>query len=294
MARRINISQLRSQLRQIENKQRQAISKYNQEARRYNQNVRSAVSQYNSAVRQYNARLRANRQQVIYELNRLQSRTTVRYQALHESTVSLNSSYQSLERHESEFENIPFGNQFLDLSEKENANSLAALNALETNEPETRLANDEDLLSTTITSELFSISTDLDSRWKGALFSLSPKNPDASRHFCTSAREIFIQILDHFAPDDRVLSRFPVCDKTDKGLPTRRWKISYILLNSGISSDGAVDFVDEDITNVLQLFRVFNDGTHGSAGKFEFAQLRTIKERVESGIIYLTTICRIA
>ena len=134
----------------------------------------------------------------------------------------------------------------------------------------------------------------MDSRWKGALFSLSPRNPDASRHFCTSAREIFVQILDHFAPDDRVLSRFPGCDKTDKGHPTRRWKISYILLDSGISSDGAVDFVDEDIANVLQLFRVFNDGTHGSAGKFEFAQLRTIKERVESGILYLTTICRIA
>jgi hypothetical protein len=186
------------------------------------------------------------------------------------------------------------GNQFLDLSEKENANSLAALNALETNEPDVRPANDDDLFSTAVTSELCSISTDLDSRWKGALFSLSPKNPDASRHFCTSAREIFIQILDHFAPDDRVLSRFPACEKTDKGHPTRRWKISYILLNSGIPGDRAIDFVDEDITNVLQLFRVFNDGTHGSAGKFEFAQLRTIKERVESGIIYLTTICRIA
>jgi hypothetical protein len=294
MTRRINISQLRSQLRQIENKQRQAISQYNQEVRRHNQNVRSAVSQYNSAVRQYNARLRANRQQVVYELNRLQSRTTVRYQALHESTVSLNRSYQSLERHESEFDNLPLGNQFLDLSEKENANSLAALNALETNEPDVRPANDDDLFSTAVTSELCSISTDLDSRWKGALFSLSPKNPDASRHFCTSAREIFIQILDHFAPDDRVLSRFPACEKTDKGHPTRRWKISYILLNSGIPGDRAIDFVDEDITNVLQLFRVFNDGTHGSAGKFEFAQLRTIKERVESGIIYLTTICRIA
>lgn len=254
--------------------------------------MRSAVSQYNSAVRQYNSRLRANRQRAILELNKLQGRTIVRYQALHESTVSLNRSYESLENKECEFENIPFGNQFLDLSENENANSLAALNALETAEPESSSANDEDLVSTSITSELCSISTDLDSRWKGALFSLSPRNPDASRHFCTSAREIFVQILDHFAPNDSVLLRFPECDKTENGNPTRRWKINYILQNSGIASVSAIDFVDEDIANVLKLFRVFNDGTHGSAGRFKFAQLRTMKERVESGIIYLTTICR--
>lgn len=292
MANKINISQLRSKLRQIESKQRQAINNYNQEVRKHNQNIKNAVNKYNSAVRQHNARVRANRQRIINELNRLQSRTTVRYQLLHTSTVSLNRSYQSLERREQEFENIPFGNQFLDLSEKENANSLSVSNALESDEPQTNAGNDGDLVSTSITGELIEISPDLDSRWKGALFSLSPMNPDASRHFCTSAREIFIQILDHFAPDTDVLTRFPQCEKTDKGQPTRRWKIKHILVNSGIVSEEAVEFVDENITNVLQLFRVFNDGTHGSAGRFEFSQLRAIKERVESGIVYLTTICK--
>lgn len=279
-------------MRQIESNQRQAINKYNQEVRKHNQNIKNAVNKYNSAVRQHNARVRANRQRIINELNRLQSRTTVRYQVLHTSTVSLNRSYQSLERREQEFENIPFGNQFLDLSEKENANSLAVSNAMESDEPQTNAGNDGDLISTYITGELIEISLNLDSRWKGALFSLSPMNPDASRHFCTSAREIFIQILDHFAPDTDVLTRFPQCEKTDKGQPTRRWKIKHILVNSGIVSEEAVEFVDEDITNVLQLFRVFNDGTHGSAGRFEFSQLRAIKERVESGIVYLTTICK--
>lgn len=291
MAKRINISQLKSKLRQLESKQRQAISKYNQEVRRHNQNVRNAVNKYNNAVRQYNARVRANRQKVINELNRLQSRTTVRYQVLHTSTLTLNTAYQTLERHEREFENLPFGNQFLDLSERENANSLAVSNILESENQQGTTGDEEDLASTAITNELLSISPDLDSRWRGALFSLSPRNPDASRHFCTSAREIFIHILDHFAPDSEVLSRFPRCEKTDKGQPTRRWKIKHILVNAGIVSEQAVDFVDEDVTNVLQLFRVFNDGTHGTAGRFEFTQLRAIKERVESGLVYLTTIC---
>lgn len=129
-------------MRQIESNQRQAINKYNQEVRKHNQNIKNAVNKYNSAVRQHNARVRANRQRIINELNRLQSRTTVRYQVLHTSTVSLNRSYQSLERREQEFENIPFGNQFLDLSEKENANSLAVSNAMESDEPQTNAGND--------------------------------------------------------------------------------------------------------------------------------------------------------
>lgn len=291
MAKRINISQLKSKLRQLESKQRQAISKYNQEVRRHNQNVRNAVNKYNNAVRQYNARVRANRQKIINELNRLKSRTTVRYQVLHTSTLTLNTAYQTLERHECEFENRPFGNQFLDLSERENANSLAVSNILESEDQQGTTDDEEELASTVITNELISISPDLDSRWRGALFSLSPRNPDASRHFCTSAREIFIHILDHFAPDSEVISRFPNCEKTDNGQPTRRWKIKHILVNAGLASEQAVDFVDEDVTNVLQLFRVFNDGTHGTAGRFEFTQLRAIKERVESGLVYLTTIC---
>jgi len=291
MAKRINISQLRSKLRQLESKQRQAISKHNQEIRRHNHNVRNAVNKYNNSVRQYNARARANRQRIINELNRLQSRTTVRYQVLHTSTLTLNTAYQNLERHEREFDNLSFGNQFLDLSERENANSLAVSNVLES-EDQQGTVGEEELATTGITNELLNISPDLDSRWRGALFSLSPRNPDASRHFCTSAREIFIHILDHFAPDSEVLSRFQSCEKTDKGQPTRRWKIKHILVNAGIVSEQAVDFVDEDVTNVLQLFRVFNDGTHGSAGRFEFAQLRAIKERVENGLVYLTTICK--
>jgi hypothetical protein len=235
--------------------------------------------------------VKANRQKVINELNRLTSRTTVRYQVLHTSTLALNTSYQNLEAHEHEFEDLTFGNEFLDLSEKENANSLTVSNVLEGADVQDTSVNEDELASTSITDELSQISLDLDNRWKGALFSLSPKNPDASRHFCTSSREIFIQILDNYAPDAAVLTRFPTCDKTENGQPTRRWKIKHILVNAGIVSEEAVDFVDEDIRNILQLFRVFNEGTHGSSGRHEFAKLVAIKERVESGISYLSSIC---
>ena len=279
MARRISSSQLRSKIRQAKNKSEQA-------RRKLNQNIRKAKNE----IRRHNARVRANRQKIINQLNRLRSRTVIRHKVLHTSTLTLNASYQNLEAKEHEFENLAFGNEFLDLSEKENANSLAVSNVLEGGEQENIAGNEEELVSTSITNELSQISTDLDSRWKGALFSLSPSNPDASRHFCTSAREIFIQILDHYAPNVAVLARFPDCDKTEDDQPTRRWKIKYILVNAGIVSEEAVDFVDEDVKNVLQLFNVFNTGTHGSAGVYQFSKLAAIKERVESGIMYLSSI----
>jgi hypothetical protein len=77
----------------------------------------------------------------------------------------------------------------------------------------------------------------------------------------------------------------------DEQVPTRRSKIQYILAAGGIVSDEAVDFVDANVENVLELFRIFNDGTHGHAGRFKYEKLVAIKDRVENGIQYLTTIC---
>ena len=50
------------------------------------------------------------------------------------------------------------------------------------------------------------------------------------------------------------------------------------------------DFVNEDIDNVVQLFYVFNDGTHGSSGKYDLRPLLRHQERVEDGIMYLANL----
>jgi hypothetical protein len=49
------------------------------------------------------------------------------------------------------------------------------------------------------------------------------------------------------------------------------------------------NFVEEDMGNIVQLFRVFNEGTHGSAGTFGFAELNSIRKRVEDGILFLAS-----
>ena len=293
MPRKISLSQFKNKVRQAQNKQKQTIAKYNREVNQYNQKVKRSINQYNTEVRKYNARVRANRQRIASELRRIQSNTvTVRYQTVRSSAILLNSRYESLDAREQEFESINNGASFLDLSEKENANSLEVTNLLESESQEdTRSVDPSLLLRTEIVSILTSISPELNNRWRGALFSLNPENPDAARHFCTSAREVFVQILEINAPDAQVLSVIPNCEKTGTGVPTRREKISFLLQKSGIINDAAVDFVDEDVKNVLNLFRVFNDGTHGSSGRFGFDKLLAIKTRVEDGITYLSSIC---
>ncbi|MFT3952286.1 MAG: hypothetical protein QM689_10160 [Oscillospiraceae bacterium] len=91
------------------------------------------------------------------------------------------------------------------LIEQEHANNLTTANAiLDNKEPE--LFSEQDFV---IGNQLALISDDLDAWWKGAVFSLNPVNPDATRHFCTSAREIFTEVIEITAPDSAVFSDNP-------------------------------------------------------------------------------------
>ena len=108
--------------------------------------------------------------------------------------------------------------------------------------------------------------------------------------FCTSARELLTAILEQHANDDDVCALYPNCDLTQQGKPTRRSKICFLLRRIGISDDAATDFIESDIDNVIQLFHTFNDGTHGSAGRFTHSQLVSIRARVEDAVLFLADI----
>ena len=287
MARRIPLSQLRSQLRQAESRQRQAINKINQEIRRHNQGVRSAVNKYNHDVRTHNARARANQQRVKQELAKLNSRlASPRYATFRVSVQTVHDAYIRYESHAGVEPADPRHAEILDLAERENANSLAVMNALLDEE---RFTDEgaKGLQETQITGELLAVSPDLDSRWRGAVYALSPRNPDAARHFCTSVREVFVQILDLKAPDDEVLGTTPSCERTQEGKPTRRAKVRHILARKGFVVESLANFVQQDVENVLELFRVFNSGTHGPAGTYDLGRLSAIKTRAEDGIMFL-------
>lgn len=283
MAKKFNASQLRSKLTQLQNKQRTAVNRYNQQVRDYNRKVTQAVNNYNQAVRQHCARVKANRQRLNSAIARLKSQSSVRYSVTTSSSYRLYQSYQELDnRFESGYLNDRYGD-WIDLAEKEAANSAELSSSLQVPVESNQIFGP--VITSSISYELQGISEDLDNRWKGAVFSLNPQNPDAARHFCTSSREVIIQMIDLKAPDDEVKQNYSLVKLMDNGKPTRKSKIEY-LLNSK-QREGLLDFTDTNIEDILNLFREFNNGTHGSAGRYSYDQLLKLKTRVEDSIKYL-------
>lgn len=285
MAKSFNMSQFRSKMRQIESKQRQAVNNYNRAVRQYNSNVKKFVSDYNSFVRNYNSAVRRNRQIINREISKLQSHSSTRTTFM-VSLDAMQQYYSAVNSYYGEGVTVnQYQDRILDLIEQEQANSVITANTVENNEyPE---ENTDDI---EIGNKLLSVSQDLNDRWKGAVFSLNPNNPDACRHFCTSARELFTDFIELKAPDDEVFSYNSNCAKTERGNATRKEKIKYMLRNTHMD-ESVVNFVESDIDNILELFHVLSDGTHGIAGRYDDKKLMQVKKRVEQGIYFL---CEIA
>ena len=248
-----------------------------------NKATRKFENDMNRELRKYNSKVRHNQQVITRELNKLQSSTTVR------STYAI--SLGTMHQHYTTIGSIygdsvvsPRQEQILDLVEREQANSLITANAIQNDDFSSE--NTEDV---EIGNKLLNVSEDLNNRWRGAVFAMSPQNPDAARHFCTSAREIFTEFIELKAPDTQVFAYNPNCEKTDRGNATRREKIKYMMRNTDIHSS-VIDFTEADITNILELFHVLSDGTHGAAGRYEFKKLVQVKKRVEQGINFLCEI----
>lgn len=288
MARRISLSQFKSKVRQLEQKQRQAIDKYKREVRAHDRKVKQAVDQYNREVRAHNARVRANRQRLKSEIAKLaRKNTTTQYVTFRTSVSQVQHAYERLESAAESGRYDERYNEILDLSEREAANNAGLMNALLGDTEAESDAAAPDSADSPVTPLLRRVSDDLADRWQGALYALSPRNPDAARHFCTSAREIIAGILDTKAPNEAVSSAIPDCERTQQDTPTRRARIKYILHLNGMAQDELESFVEADMENVVQLFHTFNQGTHGTAGKFDIPQLQAIRRRVEDGIMFL-------
>ena len=290
MPRRLSSSQIRSQIRQAQTKQRQAIQKwnsavrtYNNKVRQYNSERRRAIDTYNREVRSYNARVRANRSRLRSAIRSLSSQTiTVRYSPFHASASALYSAYERLDNSDAD----PY---LSDLAERDTANSVTLLNTLLGDSSHVRVG-DGDLTSTKLSESLSRYSSDMQDRWFGAIFALNPCNPDAARHFCSSAREILADILNTEAPDAQVLSWLPDCQVTEQGTPTRRAKVHYCLERSGLNNGALEDFIEVNINDLSVLFKDLNTGAHGPAGRFSLPQLVAIKTRVEDSIEFICEI----
>jgi Predicted pPIWI-associating nuclease len=303
MTQRVTLAQLQSVIRQAEAKQRQAVNEHNAAMRRLQTDVQRAVNDhtgnvrraqraiddYNRAARAHNASVQANRQRLQAEIARLNSQPSpAHFTITRTSTVALHAAYRRVEEDydagvlTSDIEPV------VDLAGAEATNSAHVANAL-LGQPS---REDLDAEDTALTDELSSLSIDLDRRWRGALFALNPRNPDAARHFCASSREVIAQMIDLRAPDSVVFVAKSGCKTTETGRPVRREKLDYLLAHYGTNQNSLGEFVDTDVNDVMGLFRLFNDGAHGSAGKFDMPTLRAIKTRVEGSIRFLSTVIR--
>lgn len=278
MARTINMSQFKSKMRQAQNQAERQIRQIQRDTER------KLKSEINKVANQYNRELRRNQQKIQSELRKLNnsSRISTRYTI---SVKTLNDSYNTIVENYNEINSTIKEKEIFNYIESENANSLSVANAIES--PEVTENIDVELQDNGIGDKLKVLSNDLNNRWLGALYSLNPTNPDATRHFCTSTREIFTDIFDEYALDKDVFAIFPNCDKTDRGNATRRSKIKYFLYKKGIELTSADEFIDNDIDNILELYHTLSDGTHGKAGRYSINQLKLIKKRVEDGIRFL-------
>ncbi|MFC7497063.1 MULTISPECIES: hypothetical protein [unclassified Nocardioides] len=291
MVKRMTPAQARAALRRAQSQQRQAVAKYNREVDKYNRSVKKAVNDYNREARAHNARVRSNRQKLQRELNKLQSQTTTTTYVTYGTSVrSLATAFDRVDEVADREDATQSVVDFAEMSEAETANSVEVLNALLDQSPD--VADDPAMREPSLVAELSAFSEDLVMRWKGALFSLNPANPDAARHFCTSAREILTLMIQSSAPDKAVLADNPNCDLMPQGTPSRRAKVRYLLAKKGLNQQEIEDFVEGDLDNVIELFKTFNDGTHGAAGKFTVRQLLAIRTRVESAIQFLHGVAR--
>ncbi|MQW88653.1 hypothetical protein [Sinorhizobium saheli] len=279
------VREVNREIDRINRHNQQVVNDYNRAVRQHNQKNEAAVRKYNQAVNAHNAKVRQNRQALARQIASLKSQTstTTRYVEVRNSAYDVYDSFERVERAAQYSSGV---SDLLELTEKEASNSANVAEALTSEAPLTP----EQMDDSGILEYLSGFSEDLCDRWKGALYALNPVNTDAARHFCTSVREIFTEILEKWADNADVIAADSNYDRTPNGTPSRRAKIRYLLKRKGADSPEMLGFVEKDIDDILQLFRVFNEATHGAAGKHGFAKLQSIRQRVEGGIMFLAAI----
>ena len=114
----------------------------------------------------------------------------------------------------------------------------------------------------------------------GAKQSFESKNPDKVRHTITSLRELITQILHECAPDEDIKKLYNDPNCYENGKPTRRVRIKYIL-SKKYSNVTLATFIDKDITAILELFNLYQEGTHKVISSLKDEELLLILKRTE-------------
>ena len=124
MARTINMSRFKSQIRQAQHKAERQLKQIQRNTER---KIRSEV---NKAVNQYNRDVRRNQQKIQSELRKLSNSSSVKTTYII-SVKNLNSSYNTIVKNYDELNSTDREKQIFNYIETENVNSLSVANAIE-------------------------------------------------------------------------------------------------------------------------------------------------------------------
>ena len=138
---------------------------------------------------------------------------------------------------------------------------------------------------------LETVDADLARPYVGARDALRGTNPDRTRHFLSSLRELWSHLLRQIAPDKRVLEWIPKDDEEllHEGRPTRRSRILYLCrdLNHG----PLTNFIADD-ADIFVKFIEFFSRVHELNTELSYRQLRGIQLRSDSWLTYILQIWR--
>lgn len=271
MTRSFNMARVKSQLNKLQ-----------REVKKVERQYRQGINDYNRVVRQYNYNVRNAKNKILRELNRMQTSTYTVNSTYYISTKAVHDTYTKVSN---SYNNGDIDENIFNAIENEDANNLELSNVVLNNcEVEN---SDIEIEESNISAKLIKISSDLESRWKGALFSLNPNNPEAARHFCTSTREILKVLIDDGIKDKDVVAENPDCERTNNGTPTRKEKIKYAMNKKGINDELIIEFTNSNIENTVSLINELSNGTHGHANKYSLNQLKSFKKRFEDSINFV-------
>ena len=126
---------------------------------------------------------------------------------------------------------------------------------------------------------------DLKNLYSGAIEALNSNNSDKIRHYSSSLKELFTHIIHMLSPDLDIKKWSKDPAHFDKNRPTRRARLLYITRN--INSKNFNDFIESDIKSTLEFINLFQEGTHSISPSFTNSQLKIMKTKMESTLIYL-------
>lgn len=119
--------------------------------------------------------------------------------------------------------------------------------------------------------------------YEGAIVALKSENPDKQRHFTSSLRHLFTEVLHTLSPKDKFMKWNEDPSNIKDGHPTRRGRLLYIYRD--INCPPFQVFIEKDITAILAFVDLLQKGIHSKQRPFTNQQLWAILYWMEN-IIY--------